>query len=231
MSLPKLNTPVFELNLPSTGKRIKYRPFLVKEHKVLLTMAEADDREISRIVTELVDACTFNQLNVEELPHFDVEYIFLQLRGKSIGEAVDVVVNCECGNKIDTSYNIDNVTIEKKPEHTNKIMLDKSYGVELSYPKFNDVVDVFASNNTAKVVDLIISSIKGIYDSENYWDAKEQTKEEIEEFVYSLTKNQFDKIENFFVTAPKVVQIIETDCPQCNRHNVSRLEGLSNFFV
>ena len=106
MTLPKLNTPTFELILPSTGKRVKYRPFLVKEHKVLLTMAESDDKEVARIVSELVDVCTFNALDVKKLPHFDIEYIFLQLRGKSISESVEVIINCECGNKIDTSFNI-----------------------------------------------------------------------------------------------------------------------------
>lgn len=231
MSLPKLNTPTYELTLPSTGKKIKYRPFLVKEHKVLLTMAEADNKEVSRIVTELVDVCTFEKLDIPKLPHFDIEYIFLQLRAKSIGESVDVVVNCDCGNKIDATFNIDTVKVEKDPKHTNKVMLNETYGVEMSYPLFDEVVDVFASNDTSKVIDLIVKCVKGIFDSENYWDAKEQTREEIEEFIFSLTKEQFDKLENFFVTAPKVVQIVESDCPKCGKHNISRLEGLSNFFV
>lgn len=231
MSLPKLNTPTYELTLPSSGKKVKYRPFLVKEHKILLTLADADDSEVSRIVTELVDVCTFNKLDVKTLPHFDIEYIFLQLRAKSIGEAVDVVINCECGNKIDASFNIEDIKVEKNPKHTNKIMLNKEYGVEMKYPIFKDVVDVYASNDTSKVIELITGCIKGVYDSENYWSAEEQTKEEIEDFVFSLTKDQFDLIETFFVTAPKVVQVIETDCPQCGKHNISRLEGLSNFFV
>ena len=231
MALPKLNTPTFELTLPSTGKKVKYRPFLVKEHKILLTMAEADDAEVARVVSELVDVCTFNKLNVKSLPHFDIEYIFLQLRAKSISESVEVVVNCECGNKIDANFSIDDVKVEKDPKHTNKIMLTNDYGVEMNYPVFDEVVGVFASNDTSKVVELIINSVKGVFDRENYWDAKEQTREEIEEFIYSLTKEQFDKIENFFVTAPKVVQEIVTDCPACGRHNTSRLEGLSNFFV
>ena len=231
MTLPKLNTPTFELTLPSSGKRIKYRPFLVKEHKVLLTMAESDDTEVARIVSELVDVCTFNTLDIKKLPHFDIEYIFLQLRGKSISESVEVVVNCECGNKIDTSFNIDDLKVEKNPKHTTKIMLNNEYGVEMDYPAFNEVVDVYASNDTNKIVDLIVKCVKGIYDTDNYWDSREQTKEELEEFIFSCTKEQFDRIEEFFVTAPKVVQIIETDCPVCSRHNVSRLEGLSNFFV
>lgn len=231
MSLPKLNTPTYELMLPSTGKKIKYRPFLVKEHKILLTMIEADDSEVSRIVNELVDACTFNKLNVSDLPYFDIEYIFLQLRAKSIGEAVDVVVNCECGNKIDASFNIDNVKIEKSTNHSNKIMLNDAYGVEMKYPKFEDVVSIYGSNDATGVMSLITDSVKGVFDNKTYWDAKDQSKEELEEFMNSLTKDQFDKVENFFVTAPKVVQVIETDCPKCSRHNVSRLEGLSNFFV
>ena len=231
MSLPKLNTPTYELTQPSTGKKIKYRPFLVKEHKVLLTMAEADDGEISRIVNELVDACTFNKLEASQLPYFDIEYIFLQLRAKSIGESVDVVVNCECGNKIDASFNIDNVKVEKTDKHSSKIMLNDTYGLEMKYPKFDDVVSIYGSNDAAGVMSLITESVKGVFDNKNYWDAKDQPKEELEEFMNSLTKEQFDKVENFFVTAPKVVQVIETDCPKCGRHNVSRLEGLSNFFV
>lgn len=231
MTLPKLNTPTYELILPSTGEKIKYRPFLVKEHKVLMTMAEADNAEVARVVGELVDVCTFNKLNISKLPHFDIEYIFLQLRAKSISETVDVVVNCDCGNKIDATFNIDTLKVEKDSMHSNKIMLNKDFGVEMSYPVFNEVIEVFASNDTSKVIELIIKCIKGVFDSENYWDARDQTKEEIEEFVYSLTKEQFDKIETFFVTAPKVVQIVESDCPKCGKHNTSRLEGLSNFFV
>lgn len=231
MSLPKLNTITFELTLPSNGQVVKFRPFLVKEHKVLLAMSEADNSEVARIVSELVDVCTFNKLDVKSLPHFDIEYIFLQLRAKSISETVEVIVNCECGNKIETTFNIDKVTIEKEPSHTNKIMLTQDYGIVMNYPHFSEVVDVFASNDTSKVIALIIKSVNGIFDSENFWAAKDHTKEELEEFIMSLTKEQFDKIENFFVTSPKIVQIIETDCPKCNKHNVSRLEGLSNFFV
>jgi hypothetical protein len=231
MALPKLESPVFELNLPSTGKKIKFRPFLVKEHKVLLTMSEAENDEVWRIIRDLVDVCTFGKLKVDELAHFDIEYIFLHLRAKSIGEQVEVILNCECGNKIETSYNIEDVKIEKKPGHSNKIQLNDTFGVEMNYPTLEKVIDVFGSNDNAKVIELIIESIKGIYDTENYWETKDHTKEEIEEFVFSLTKQQFEKIEEFFVTAPKVVQTIEADCPKCGKHNVSKLEGLQNFFV
>jgi hypothetical protein len=231
MALPKLNTPTYELVLPSTGKKIIYRPFLVKEHKVLLTMSEAETEEVSRIIRELVDVCTLKKLDVNELPHFDVEYIFMFLRAKSIGETVDVLVNCECGEKIDATFNIEDLEVVYGSGHSSKIMINDEIGVELKYPKLDDVVSIFATNDNQKVIDLIIKCIKGIYDSQDYWSAEDQTKEEIEEFVYSLTKEQFDKVEKFFVTSPKIVQTIECNCPKCGKHNISKLEGLQNFFV
>lgn len=231
MALPRLDTPTFELILPSSNKKVKFRPFLVKEHKILLTMSEAENEEVSRIVRELVDVCTFNKLKVDDLPHFDIEYIFMNLRAKSIGEMVDVNVNCECGNKITTQFNIEEAKIEKTSNHTNKIMITDTVGVEMRYPTIDEVIEVFATNDTKKVVDLIIKSIKTIFTAEEVWDAKDQTKEELEEFVFSLTKNQFQMLEEFFVTAPKIVQVIEADCDKCGKHNSVRLEGLQNFFV
>jgi hypothetical protein len=231
MALPKLDTPTYELILPSTGDKLRFRPFLVKEHKILLTMAEADNSEVARIIRELADVCTFNSLKIKELPHFDIEYIFMHLRAKSISETVEVVVNCECGEKIDTSFNIEDLKVVKPEGHSNKIMINDEIGIELKYPNIDDVVGVFASNDNQKVIELIIKNIKSIFSNEDYWDASEQTKEEVEEFIYSLTKEQFDKVEQFFVTSPKVVQNIECDCPKCGKHNVSKLEGLQNFFV
>jgi 3-methyladenine DNA glycosylase AlkC len=231
MALPKLETPTFELTLPSTGSKITFRPFLVKEHKILLTMSEADNEEVARIIRELVDVCTFKKLNIKELPHFDIEYVFLYLRAKSISETVEVVVNCECGEKINTSFNIEDVKVVKPENHNNKIMINNEIGIELRYPNIDDVVDVFNTNDNQKVIDLVIKSIKGIYNQEDYWEAIDQTKEELEEFVYSLTKEQFSKLEQFFVTSPKIVQTIECDCPKCGKHNISKLEGLQNFFV
>lgn len=231
MSLPILNTPTYELNLPSTGQKVIYRPFLVKEHKVLLTMTGADDSEAGRIVKDLVDACTFNKLNVSKLPHFDIEYVFLNIRAKSIGEMVEVVVNCDCGNKIDASFNIEDLRIEKNENHSNKIMVTDTIGVEMSYPVFDEIIDIFSAKNTDEVFKLVTNSIVSIFDEESYYSAEDYSKEEINEFLNSLTKQQFEKIENFFTSSPKVVQVIETDCDKCGRHNVSRLEGLANFFV
>ena len=231
MALPKLETPTYELILPSTGDKLKFRPFLVKEHKILLTMSEADDNEVARIIRELVDVCTFKTLKIKDLPHFDIEYIFMHLRAKSISETVEVVVNCECGEKIDTSFNIDELKVVKPEGHSNKIMINNEIGIELKYPNIDDVVNIFVTKDNQKVIDLIIRSIKAIYNQEEYWEASDQSKEELDEFVYSLTKEQFDKLELFFVTSPKIVQTIECDCPKCGKHNISKLEGLQNFFV
>lgn len=231
MALPKLNTPTYELILPSTGKKITYRPFLVKEHKILMTLNDADDTETARVVRDLVKVCTFDKVDASKLPHFDIEYIFMNLRAKSIGETVDVIVNCECGNKIDTSFSINDLKIEKRPDHSNKILLTDTIGIEMNYPVFEDVLKIYAENDTNKVFDLILNSIKGVFNQAEYWDAKDQTKEELESFLSSLTKKQFELVEDFFVSAPKIVQVIETDCPKCGKHNVSRLEGLRNFFI
>ena len=232
MPLPILEVPTYELILPSTGKKVKFRPFLVKEHKVLLTMAEASQDEVARIVNDVIDVCTFNTLNVKELPHFDIEYIFMQLRAKSISEKVEVVITCaNCKESYDSSFNIDNLLVEKNADHTNKIMITDSIGIVLKYPKFDSVVGVFESNKTEEVFDMVKNSIIGVFQNDEYWDVKEQTEEDLETFINSLTKEQFEKIEQFFITSPKVVQIIESDCPHCEHHNTSRLEGLQNFFV
>lgn len=231
MSLPKLNTPIYELTLPSTGQKVTYRPFLVKEHKILMTLSEADEKETSRVIKELIRVCTFEKIDPNRLPHFDVEYIFMNLRARSIGEMVDVIINCECGNKIDASFSINDLKVEKKEGHSNKILLTDSIGVEMNYPTFENVLEIYSSNDTEKIVDLIIGCIKGIFSRDNYWEAKEQTKEELSNFVFSLTKKQFDSLEEFFVTSPKIVQVIESDCSNCGKHNISRLEGLRNFFV
>ena len=208
MALPKLETPTYELTLPSTGAKLRFRPFLVKEHKILLTMSEADNSEVARIIRELVDVCTFKTIKIDELPHFDIEYIFMHLRATSISEPVEVIVNCECGEKIDATFNIEDLKVVKPEGHSNKIMINDEIGIELNYPNIDDVVDIFATNDNQKVIDLILKSVKAIYNQTEYWSAADQTKEELEEFIFSLTKTQFDKLEQFFVTAPKIVQTI-----------------------
>jgi hypothetical protein len=232
MAFPKLETPTFDLTLPSNGKKIKFRPFLVKEHKVLLTLSGADDDNVISIIKDLISVCTFNQLNVDELPHFDIEYVFMMLRAKSIGENVDVVITCtNCETKYDSSFNIEDIKVEKPKNVNDKILLTDKIGLQLRYPNFKSVAKIFQSDDVEEIFKLVKSCLKGVFDDTNFYDVKEQTDKEVDEFLESLTKEQFDKIEQFFVNSPKVVQVIETDCPNCNHHNISRVEGLQNFFL
>jgi hypothetical protein len=231
MALPILETPTYELILPSTNKKVKYRPFLVKEYKILLTSVEADTSEITRIVTELVDNCTFNKLDVAKLAHFDVEYLFLNIRAKSISETSEIVINCECGNKIDYTLDITNLKVNKENIPERKVMLTEDIGVVLRYPQFDEMLDIHDNVNSAKVVELITNCIDAVFTKDEYFDKQSYTDEELTSFVSSFTKKQFDKLEEFFRDIPKIVQHIETDCPKCNKHSVVELEGLQNFFV
>jgi hypothetical protein len=231
MALPILETPTYELILPSTNKKVKYRPFLVKEYKILLTTVEADVAEITRIVTELVDNCTFNKLDVAKLAHFDVEYLFLNIRAKSISETADIVINCECGTKIDYTLDITNLKVEKDENTTNKVMLTDDIGVMLRYPQFDEMLDIRDNANSARIVELITNCVDAVFTKDDYFDKTSYTNEELNTFVSSFTKKQFDKLEEFFRNIPKIVQHIETDCPNCNKKNIVDLEGLQNFFV
>lgn len=231
MALPKLNTPTYELKLPSTGKTVKYRPFLVKEHKILLTLKEANEIEVFRVIKDLVNICTFEKLKVEDLSNFDIEYIFIQLRAKSISETLDLIINCECGNKIEYTANLLDAKVVKRENHNSKIQLTDSIGVEMRYPTYEEVIKAYQNDDQDDIVKLIINCIKGVYDNKNYWDLSEQTYEEILQFVNDFTRKQFEKVEEFFLTMPRLEQTIEADCDKCGKHNVVKLEGLQSFFV
>ncbi len=232
MSLPKLNVPTYELTLPSTEQKVKYRPFLVKEHKVLLMLKDSTDDDSINAIQEIVEACTFGTLNAKELPSFDLEYIFLKLREKSLGESTDLLVNCNCGFKIPYEMNLSTLEVKKDPSHSNKIMLNDTIGVEMQYPKISQTIPIYFNTTEEKVMNMIISSIKAVYTADGeYHEVNVDNKEEAIEFVNSMTKEQFDKIENFFVTMPKLVHEIEAKCPSCGEVNHATLEGLQNFFA
>ena len=230
MSLPKLQTPTYELILPSTGDKIKFRPFLVKEYKILLTTLDSENEEINRVVTELVDACTFNKLKIDTLANFDIEYIFLNIRAKSIGEITNLLLNCNnCDNQISFDLNLTKAQVEKSPEHSSKINLTDKIVIEMRYPKFDEMIDIYQNFKSDRIVELLSKCIKAVYTEDTVYE--EYTKEELLEFVNSFSKNQFEMIENFFLTMPKLVQNIEQDCNKCGAHNELKLEGLQNFFV
>jgi len=231
MSLPILQTPTYELTLPSTNKKVKYRPFLVREYKILLTSIEADATEIARIVTELIDNCTFNKLDVSKLAHFDIEYMFLNIRARSISETADIIINCDCGTKIEHTIDITNLEIVKEKDLSNKIMLTDEAGVVLRYPRFEEMLDIYDNVNTIKIVDLVTNCIDAVFTKEDYFDSTSYTNEELSNFVNTFTKKQFDLLEEFFRKIPKIVQHVEKDCPSCKKINKVDIEGIQNFFV
>ena len=229
MTLPILETPTYELILPSTNKKIKYRPFLVKEYKILLTNVGNDSREVSRIVIELVDNCTFKALDMNKLAHFDIEYLFLNIRAKSISETTELIVNCDCGEKIEYSMDLTKIEIKKEKDFVNKIMLTDNIGVVMRYPKFDEIIKIQDGISSDKVIELVCDCISAVYTKEEYFDSF--TKEEMEIFVNSFTKKQFDLLEEFFRKIPKLVHDISIKCPACGTVNNTKLEGLENFFV
>jgi hypothetical protein len=230
MALPKLEIPTYELTLPSTGEKIKYRPFLVKEYKTLLTALESDADEVLRIVTELVDVCTFKKLSIESLPNFDIEYIFINLRSKSIGEIASLNLTCtKCESRIPFELDLTKTEIKKSAEHTTKIMVTDSIGLEMRYPKFVEMVEIYQSINSNDILSLVYSCVKCVYTNEEVFD--NFSKEELEEFINSFSKAQFEMLEKFFLTMPKITQHIEKECPNCGTINSTDLEGLQNFFA
>lgn len=231
MALPVLDTPTYELVLPSTGKKIKYRPFLVKEHKILMTLVDAEDDEVIRVIKEIIDVCTFKKLNVDKLPNFDIEYIFLNLRAKSIGEIVDIIVNCPCGNKIDHSIDLNKAKVEKSDTVTNKIELRSGIGVTFRYPTFEETTKLILDKNVENIFKLVAACIESIYTQTDFHDRSTFTDEEAINFLSQLTKEEFNKVEQFFLNIPKVVQEVEAKCDKCGRLNEVKMEGIENFFV
>ena len=230
MALPKLETPTYDLILPSTGEKVKYRPFLVKEYKILLTALDSDSEEIYKIVTDLVDVCTFNKLKVKELPNFDIEYLFLNIRAKSIGEKTSLNLECtNCENKITFDLDITKAEVKKHSDHTTKILITDKVGLEMRYPVFGEIVGIYDNFNSENVVDLLCSCIKTVYTDEEQYN--EYTREELVEFVNSFSRTQFEKLEQFFLTMPKITQKVEQVCDKCGTSNEVNLEGLQNFFV
>ena len=230
MTLPKLDIPTFTLTLPSTNQKVKYRPFLVKEYKTLLTTMESDTEEILRIVTDLVDVCTFNTLDVASLANFDIEYLFLNIRAKSIGEITKLNMPCKnCNTNIDFEIDLTKIQIEKNDNHDKMIKISEDIGLEMRYPRFDEMVNIYQNFNSDNIVSILSECISTVYTKDDAYS--EFTKDEMEEFVGQFSKEQFDKIEEFFLTMPKVVQRVENSCTNCGTPNNVNLEGLQNFFV
>ena len=239
MPLPKIATPTYELELPSSGETITYRPFLVKEEKLLVLAMESEDtKSITRAIKEVLKSCIKTKIKVDTLPTFDIEYLFLNIRGKSVGEEVEVTVTCpdDGVTEVDVNIPIDNIQVQKSKEHTNNIKLDDTLSMTMKYPSLDQFIETNFDVNESKGTqleqsfDLIGSCIETIYSDEEAWPASDSTKKEISEFLEQLSSSQFQDIEKFFETMPKLSYDVVVTNPKTKKKNTVVLEGLASFF-
>ena len=240
MPLPKIATPSYELELPSTGKTIQYRPFLVKEEKLLVIALESEDtKQITQAIKAVIRACILTKgIKVESLPTFDIEFLFLNIRGKSVGEEIDVNLICPDDNEteVNVSVSLDDIQVQKPEGHSNQIKLDDNLIMELKYPSLNEFIkNNFDPNDTSKnpmdqSFDLIGSCISKIYNEDEVWAAADCSKKELNDFLDSMNSSQFKEVENFFETMPKLSHTIKVYNPNTKVESDVVLEGLASFF-
>ena len=239
MALPKIDVPTYNLELPVSKKKIKFRPFLVKEQKNLLMAMEGNDSEtIHNAVRDVINNCTLSDINIDELPIIDVEYYFLQLRGKSVGEIADLRYRCnnlvedkECGNTMETQFNVLEVKVETEPDVSDTIQLTNTVSIKLNYPIYSTVEKINKMDNpTDMAFEMILNSIDYVFDGEQYYYAKETPRKELVEFIDSLNQDQFGKIEEFFEKLPKMRKTLDIKCSKCGFEHHIVAEGLEDFF-
>ena len=238
MPLPKIATPTYELEIPSTGKKIRYRPFLVKEEKILILALESEDtKQIANAVKEVIANCIQTKgVKVEQLSTFDIEYIFLNVRGKSVGEDVEVLITCpdDGRTQVPALINLDEIKVQISPEHTRDIKLDDNLTLRMKYPSMNEFVKTnFAVSEELTLDDtfsMIASCIEQVYSEEESWAAADCTPKEMSQFLEQLSSKQFKEIEKFFETMPKLSHTIQVTNSNTGVTSEVVLEGLSAFF-
>jgi hypothetical protein len=234
MALPKLNTPTYELEQPSTGEKIKYRPFLVKEQKTLMMAQESeDDKEIKEALASLIRGCTFGDINPYELPIFDVEYFFLRIRGKSVGEKVDLNLLCPDDNetRVSKTINLEDINVNMKVGHTNQVEITDSIKMVMRYPTLDDLTEISSEMDKSEDIFKMISRcVWEIHDGEKVFKKVDISEKELEEFIENLTSVQFEKITDFFDTMPKVQHSVEVTNPKTKKKGEVVIEGIQSFF-
>ena len=236
MPLPKIVTPTYELTLPSNGKKISYRPFLVKEEKILILAIESNSlKQISRAIKDILKNCILTKgVKVDELPTFDIEYLFLNIRARSIGESIELVITCPDDNetKVNTSIYIDEIEVKTNDEHNPDIKIDDTYTMRMKYPSLDEFIDENFNfdGQSDNSFEIIASCIDMVFSEEEAWEAKDCTKKELTEFVEQLNSAQFKEIEQFFETMPQLSHDIEVQNPKTKVKSTVKLEGLASFF-
>ena len=237
MPLPTIATPTFELTLPSNGKKIKYRPFLVKEEKILILAIESNNMmDITRSIKDVLKSCILTEgVKVDNLPTFDIEYIFLNIRARSVGESIDLLVTCPDDGKtqVQTKIFTDEIEVKKTEGHKQDVKLDDTYTMRLKYPSLDQFIDDNFNFDTDKdtAFEIISTCIDMVFSDDEAWEAKDCTKKELVEFVERLNSSQFKEIEYFFETMPKLSHDIEVENPNTKVKSTVVLEGLASFFA
>ena len=239
MPLPKIATPTYELELPSTGETIKYRPFLVKEEKLLVIALESEDtKQITNAIKAVLKSCVLTKgVIVEQLPTFDIEFLFLNIRGKSVGEDLEVNVTCpdDDETQVPVTIYLDDIEVQKDDNHSNKIKLDDTIMMELKYPSLDQFIknnfDFNEKNAMDQSFDLIATCIDKVYTQDEVWAAADCTKKEMKDFLEQMNSSQFKEIENFFETMPKLSHTIKITNPKTKVESDVVLEGLASFFA
>ena len=242
--LPKIDTPLYEITLPLSKQKIKFRPFLVKEEKILLMAMESEEEEaVLLAIKQIVNNCCIDDINVDDLPILDLEYMFLQLRARSVGEIIDLEYKCNnevkdeegldkpCNHIIKLSFNALEIYPEQDENHSCKIQLTQKLGVVMKYPDFKIMEKIRNLKESEILGKLVSSSIDYIYDEENMYYAKDASKEELLEFIDSLTKEQFGMIQKFFEDIPKLTKKLDFKCNKCGYEENIEIEGIQSFFA
>ena len=237
MPLPKIVTPSYELTLPSNGKKIKYRPFLVKEEKILILAIEGGDmKDITTAIKDVLSNCILSKgIKIDDLPTFDIEYLFLNIRSRSVGESIDLIITCpdDGKTKVNSKIYIDEIKVKKPKNHKSDIKIDDTYTMRLKYPTLDQFIDsnFNLDRDSDTTFDIVASCMEMVFTDEEAWEAKDCTREELVGFVEQLNSTQFREIENFFDTMPKLSHDIEVENPQTKVKSTVKLEGLANFFA
>jgi hypothetical protein len=242
--LPKLDVPIYELTLISTGKKIRFRPFLVKEQKLLLMVSQDEDnKETINVVKQILKNCIIDEINVDDLPTFDLEFLFLNLRARSVNEVVELKYRCnnfikdekgediQCGSLEKFEVKLLDIKPIKGENHNNKIQLSEKMGVVMKYPTFEMVTKLNGKSEEEILMELLIECIDYVYDEDNIYKTKDLPKEEVIEFVDSMQQKDLEKIQEFFETAPKIKHVIDFGCKKCGYKEEIAVEGLQSFFI
>lgn len=243
MALPKLDVPIHELYLPLSKQKVQFRPFLVKEEKILLMAMESKDENSALLpIKQIINNCCLSDIDVDGLPVTDLEFFFLNLRARSIGEVVELQYKCnntvpaengeekKCNNVVRFDVNILDIKPEIDPEHTNKIELTDKLGIVMRYPTLK-MMENAKGSEVERLMDVIIDSVDYIYDDESIYYKKDVPKKELLDFIDGMTKEQFAKLQKFFETMPKIKKDVDFTCNKCGYHEKITVEGIQNFFI